>query len=79
MSQERLEGDRPERGSAAGSEKHPPHEEDNPANDDASNLPATAHGSDSQDAEEQPAELDDESMYEQRGSGDKDHPPSGRD
>jgi hypothetical protein len=78
MSQEKLEGERPERGSAAGSGKHPPHPE-GPAGEGSDDLPATAHGSDTQPGEDQPTEVDDESMYDRRPGQDKDQPPSGRD
>ena len=81
-------GPRQEHGSAEGSRRHPPHTEANSAGapvqestqapNDVPVLPANAHGSDENAADEtQRQGIDRESMYERRPEEHKDHRPEG--
>jgi hypothetical protein len=77
-----LGEERAELGTQASSRRHPPHvtendedapvREDKPAAGDAPVLPANASGRDKVTAEEQAQPTDDESMYDNRPSTDKD-------
>ena len=76
---------RREVGSAAGSQRHPPHvtpndegapvQQSNESPDEVPVLPANAGGRDIISSEEQRQPIDDESMYDRRPSQDKDQPP----
>lgn len=81
-----LGEERAELGTQASSQRHPPHvtendedapvREDKPSAKDAPVLPANASGRDRVSAEEQSQPIDDESMYDNRPSEDKDRPAS---
>jgi hypothetical protein len=83
-----LAREREERGSRAGSRRHPPyvpeHDEDeplqqeHPSPDDVPVLPANAGGKDKFTPDEQREEIDEESMYDGRPERAKDDPPSER-
>lgn len=79
---------REEKGSAAGSRRHPPHvtenseggtvESEESAPGEVPILPANAEGSDTVSTEELDQGIDDTSMYDRRRDEDKDTPPSTR-
>lgn len=79
-------GSRKEIGTAASSQKHPPHldenmedaplQEEHPSPDDVAALPATAHGRDKEPTTGQEQPIDDESMYEHRPEEDKNWDPA---
>jgi hypothetical protein len=85
---EELGETRQEVGTAADSQRHPPHvassdadapvQDELPSPDAVPVLPANAAGSDKITAEEQDEPIDEESMYEGRPERDKDRPPSER-
>ncbi|CAN5861986.1 hypothetical protein BH23GEM3_BH23GEM3_21170 [soil metagenome] len=69
-------GSRKEIGTAASSQKHPPHvdenmedaplQEEHPSPNDVAGLPATAHGQDKETTTAQEQPIDHESMYDHR-------------
>jgi hypothetical protein len=77
---------RREAGSARDSQRHPPHvtendegaplQDENESPSEVPALPANAAGADKLDTSEQAQEIREESMYDQRPTQDKDHPPS---
>lgn len=79
---------REEKGSAAGSRRHPPHKTENTesgqveSEDDAPGdvpvLPANAQGTDTVTTAEHEQAIDETSMYDRRRDEDKDRPPSTR-
>lgn len=78
-------GSRKEVGDKESSQLHPPHvdeslqdaplQEEHSSRDDVAALPATAHGQDTQTAEEQSQPIDPESMYDNRPEEEKDWEP----
>jgi hypothetical protein len=83
-----LGKERQEVGSAAGSQRHPPHttanDEDAPVQEGMSSpdevpvLPANASGSDKVTTSDQATPVREDSMYDDRPARDKNRPPSGR-